>query len=275
MKRRTLGLAPRGNIDHVSAQQRPPASGVEAREVAGARRFGVRIVVALAGVVLAAVPFTVLGIVVHTQGTSANRLDLGVADRLHTFVAGSPGLTQSLRVISAVLAPDTFRVLLALVAVTLVRRAPRLAIWIAVTVVGEVLLDVTLKWAFDRARPVFVHPLARAPGASFPSGHAFGSFVGCAVLLLVALPLLHTAGRVAAIAAASVIVIAVGFARVGLGVHYVTDVVGGWLLAVAWVAVTAAAFQSWRADIGLRRAHVATEGVEPELPAEAARESSG
>lgn len=245
------------------------------REKAGLRRFSARILLTFAGLVLAAVPFLALGIAVHTEGTAANRLDLSVARRLHETVVASPALAGALRAVSNIFQPNVFRALLVVVAIALARRAPRLAVWIVVTIAGEAVLDVALKSAFGRARPSFRDPLVHAAGGSFPSGHAFGSFVGCAVAVLVVMPLLTRTGRAVSIVVAAVIVVAVGFSRIGLGAHYVTDVLGGWLLGAAWIALTTAAFEAWRENVGLRRAHVTTEGVEPELHTDVAADSSG
>jgi undecaprenyl-diphosphatase len=88
------------------------------------------------------------------------------------------------------------------------------------------------------------------------------------VIVLVILPLLTRAWRRVAIAVAVGIVLLVGFSRVALGAHYVTDVLGGWLVGAAWVALTVAAFQSWREDVGLRRSDASRRGVEPELKRE-------
>lgn len=49
-----------------------------------------------------------------------------------------------------------------------------------------------------------------------------------------------------AVAAAVGVVGLIGFARVTLGVHYLSDVVGGWIFAAGWVAATMAAFRIWR-----------------------------
>ena len=55
------------------------------------------------------------------------------------------------------------------------------------------------------------------------------------------------------------VVAAVGFTRVALGVHFLSDVIGGWLLGLAWISVTAYAFRIWRREAGARRV-LATHG---------------
>ena len=244
------------------------ATPVATAETRGLRRFGARILLTVGAIALGAIPFTILGAAVHTEGTAANRLDVSVANQLHSTISGTPSARSFLSGVSNVFAPNTFRALIVLAAIVLfVRGARRLAIWMAVTVAGEAALDISLKTVFGRVRPSFKDPLVHATGGSYPSGHAFGSFVGCTVIVLVVLPLLGRAGRRVVVAVAVLLVLLVGFSRVALGAHYVTDVLGGWLVGAAWVALTTAAFQSWREDVGLRRAN-ASRGVEPELKRE-------
>ena len=83
------------------------------------------------------------------------------------------------------------------------------------------------------------------------------------MLLLLAMPLLAGAWRAVGVAVAVLIPVAVAFARVGLGVHYLTDVTAGLVLGVAWLTVTSAVFEWWRRDVGLPPAPV-TE-AEPEV----------
>jgi PAP2 superfamily len=91
------------------------------------------------------------------------------------------------------------------------------------------------------------------PGLSFPSGHdAQAAIVGYAVLLLVLLPLLGGGWRRTAVTLAVFMVLAIGFSRVALGVHYLSEVVGGFVLGAAWVAAVAAAFNAMRVDRGCR-----------------------
>jgi undecaprenyl-diphosphatase len=98
---------------------------------------------------------------------------------------------------------------------------------------------------------------------SFPSGHAQSSIVATSVLLLVFLPALRGAWRWVAVAAGVAWVLTVGFSRVALGVHYVSDVLAGYALGAAWVVAMTAAFSAWRRERG-RPGVEPGQGIEPE-----------
>jgi membrane-associated phospholipid phosphatase len=197
------------------------------------------------------VPFGVLLALVRSHSSGLQSVDRTVGAHAHTLAVGHPGLVRFLDDVSTVGAPRTFWVLVALMVVVLVvRRAGRLALWAAVTMAGAALLDNVIKTVADRARPYFADPVASAPGKSFPSGHALESLAGCAILLAVALPVMRPLWRRIAVGAAVAVVALIGFARVTLGVHYLSDVVGGWIFAAGWVAATMAAFRIWRKKTG-------------------------
>ncbi|MFG1951192.1 phosphatase PAP2 family protein [Micromonospora sp. NPDC048830] len=145
----------------------------------------------------------------------------------------------------------------------LIRRQARLAVYLIVAGAGGLILDPSLKTLVGRLRPVVDVPVASAPGNSFPSGHALGSFVAYGALLLVFLPAMAPRWRRPAIALVAVLVAVVGLTRIALGVHFVSDVLGGWLLGAAWLGVTAYAFRLWRRERG-RPVPPLTEGLEPE-----------
>ncbi|MFI6339876.1 phosphatase PAP2 family protein [Streptomyces sp. NPDC050535] len=230
------------------------------------RRFGARL---LGAAVLAAIPAVFFGLVlvlVEGHWQPLRRLDAGAARRLNETALDHPAWTDTLRLLSDwVWDPLTLRVVVALLTLWLLhRRAWRLAAWSAVTAVAGGLIGLLVKVVVERARPSLEDPVAHAPGFSFPSGHAMTATTSFAILLLVLLPMVPRAWRVACWCVAVLSVLGVGFTRVALGVHWFSDVVGGWLLGLTVVSLTAWAFKAWRTDIG-RRTTELTDGLEPEL----------
>jgi undecaprenyl-diphosphatase len=139
-------------------------------------------------------------------------------------------------------------------AVFLARGWRRGALLVIVTLAGAWLLDMGLKLFFARARPEPFYDYYPAPSSySFPSGHALFSvcfFGGLAVLLTH-----RIRGRITQVAmwlVAVIIILLIGSSRVYLGVHYPTDVVGGYAVGLAWV--TAMAFGDRLAERRQRRA---------------------
>ena len=109
--------------------------------------------------------------------------------------------------------------------------------WVA-AVAGGGLLDVALKRVFHRTRPIWDVPLLTARGWSFPSGHAMGSLVAYGMLayLLLRETHLRRRQRVVVITAAALLIFLIGLSRMYLGVHYFSDVVGGYAAGVVWLA---------------------------------------
>lgn len=199
--------------------------------------------------VAGAVTVPLLGLLLLVEGTNERleALDLGVAADLHSWVLGHPTVVRLLLVVQDVLGPNTFRALALVAAIVLWRSGSRqLALWAVVTTAAGALLGVVLKQIVHRARPTFPDPVAVAGSFSFPSGHALGSFLGAGVLLVIALPVLSRRARALAWTAAVAVVLLTGFDRIALGVHYVSDVLAGWIAAAAVLAGTATAFGTWR-----------------------------
>lgn len=218
-------------------------------------------------IVLVAVPFSTLTFNVLAEGPLI-RYDGSVADWLNRAVHDRPLVLEALEVISWLGKPLLLGIIVSAAAVFVWRRGRRrLAVFLVVTVVGGGLVDTAVKVLVDRPRPVVDHPIVTAFGKSFPSGHAMSSIVTYGALLLVFLPVLRGRRRVAAIATTALLVLAIGSSRLMLGVHFVTDVVGGYVLGLAWLVAAVAAFEIWRTEEGRRRSHPLTEGVEPEAAA--------
>lgn len=167
------------------------------------------------------------------------------------------------------------------------------ATFVAAAVIGATLLNTGLKAVFRRSRPEYWEHLVVETSYSFPSGHAMASMsLGATLVVLVWSRTVGTStvlsstvlsgrvpsrtvpsrtvpsGRVpsgttnsrrlrrraATIAVAGLYVLVVGVTRMYLGVHYPSDVLAGWCVAVLWVAVVAAV---------IRRARPRARGPEP------------
>jgi membrane-associated phospholipid phosphatase len=216
-------------------------------------RLGLELTLWAVAAFVVIVPFGVLLALVRSHSSGLQSADQSVAAHAHTLAFNHHGLVTFLQAVSNVGAPRTFWVLVGVLTVALlIRRAARLALWAAVTMAGAALLDNVIKTVANRARPHFANPVASAPGKSFPSGHALESFVGAAIILIVVLPLVRPVWRSAMVAVAIVLVALIGFARVTLGVHYLSDVLGGWVFAAGWVVATCAGFRVWRKRVSPR-----------------------
>ena len=108
-------------------------------------------------------------------------------------------------------------------------------VFIAITMFGRAVSELQ-KYLIARPRPDLETHLVVVKTSSFPSGHANSSMIFFLTLALVA-----TAGtkwQRPAVVAAIVLSLLVGASRVMLGVHWPSDVVGGWALGMLWVLVT-------------------------------------
>jgi len=117
------------------------------------------------------------------------------------------------------------------------RRRPEAAVVLAATIGAALLVD-AFKRLYGRIRPPAAEQLMIETNPALPSGHALGSIVVLGVLAaVVVLATRHTLLRVAAVATAALGVLTIGLSRLYLGVHWLTDVVTGWFLGGAWLAV--------------------------------------
>jgi membrane-associated phospholipid phosphatase len=226
-------------------------------------RYGLRVSLFGLAFLLVAIPFGLLLDQVQND-RSLVRLDTSAANHLHEWVRASENLVQDLKILTFFGSPVWFYIMV-IPAVIWVWRAghPRLAVFLVVTTLGGGLLDTIVKEAVDRPRPSLVDPVATAHGKSFPSGHAMSSTFTYGALVLVFLPVIGRRYRPVVVAGAALLVLAICFSRLALGVHYITDVVGGVVLGLAWLAASTAAFSIWRVERGRSPVEI-TEGVEPE-----------
>ncbi|MEP7191312.1 MAG: phosphatase PAP2 family protein [Actinomycetota bacterium] len=241
-------------MPHETEHVPPPSESRPSGELSA--RAGARGVLAATSLALIAIPFSLLLLLVQARWAPLLKVDRGTGDTLHRYAVAHGGFVAVMQLISN-FGSSVFWVvaLTPVVAWLLWRRLPRMALFVVVTMAGSSLLNAVVKSSVHRLRPALSDPVARAQGLSFPSAHAQAAMAGYAVLLLVFLPVLHGAWRRTGATLAVLAVLAIGFSRIALGVHYVSDVVAGIVLGAAWFAAMAAAFNVMGADRE-RRAHV-------------------
>ena len=191
--------------------------------------------------------FVALAIGVLTGGPLV-RLDQSTAEALHTHASEAPGLTEFFRIVGFPGSLVALALVGVLVAVALlVRRSwSTLYTWLAAVLGGEA-LNLLLKDLFARPRPSFEHPLVVETSYSFPSGQAMESLVVYGMLAYFALLTLRSKRmRVVSVGGAVVLVTLIGFSRVYLGAHYVSDVVGGFAAGGAWLSAVITAREAVR-----------------------------
>ena len=161
--------------------------------------------------------------------------DIAVRATVHTWA--SPPLTFVMRMITHMGEPAVLVLLTLAVAVLWsVEHRARAARLLIFSTLGVVLLNEILKLVFHRPRPAAFFGYQEPSTYSFPSGHSVTSLCFYGVLAwILAARLPSRRSRAVLYTVAGVLVLLIGFSRVYLGVHYLTDVIGGYALGVAWL----------------------------------------
>src|SRR5437773_1102659 len=151
----------------------------------------------------------------------------------------SQAFVNILRVLSEPGAAEWIGVVLFVAVILLVwkRAWPALAT-IIIAVPGGMLLNELLKLAVHRHRPFLDGWFVDWSGYSFASGHTIGATLLYGQLLLFVLPALKARQwRVLTVCSAALLIALVGFSRIALGAHFLTDVLAGILFGILWLAI--------------------------------------
>lgn len=222
-------------------------------------------------VTAAAAVFATLLVLVRLRWAPLESADHGAAADLNRLVASHPTLVTAVKAITSLGSNGVLWTVIGAAAIVLgLRRQWRLAAYLLVAGAGALVLDPVLKSLVGRLRPVVAHPIAHGTGDSFPSGHSLGSIVCYGAILLVFLPAARGRWRATFITAILALIALIGISRILLGVHYLSDVVGGWAIGITWLGVTAFAFELTRGAAGQPVTNPVTEGLAPEARADLA-----
>ncbi len=181
------------------------------------------------------------------EGAPLTLVDVQFSNWLHAHA--SRKLTIFMLAITRLHSPGCISAMtLALALYLLWRRHPYWLLALLLSVFGGMLLNVLLKNIFHRARPRFDNQILTLTSYGFPSGHTmaatcfYGSLAALAVWKLKA-----WRWRLAAVAIAGLLIMLVGFSRIYLGAHYLSDVLGAMGEGLAWLALCLTAVNTmWR-----------------------------
>ncbi|AQY50723.1 acid phosphatase/vanadium-dependent haloperoxidase family protein [Listeria weihenstephanensis FSL R9-0317] len=182
--------------------------------------------------------FVIVALAVNSEPRWVAKFDLNWISRIQTNISISKtNLIENLTMIGS--AETAIILTLIVVVILFFLRKFVVGLWFGGTVlVCAVLLNTVLKDIFARPRPNFDRLIAET-GFSFPSGHATGStvFYGLSAMFLIFTVKQMWAKIVIGVVALGWIFF-IMYSRVYLGVHYPTDVFGGFLFGVASIFIS-------------------------------------
>ncbi|MDQ3777251.1 MAG: phosphatase PAP2 family protein [Actinomycetota bacterium] len=191
----------------------------------------------IAGLVVLTASAWVFGWMAEELVEGDTHLDTRLATWLHE--RATPGWTEFFETVTTLgNVPVLINVALVAALVLAWRRELDELRLLLLAVIGAEVLTVGLKLGFQRERPFFADPLATESSYSFPSGHASVSLALYGTLALILVRHARAlAVRISILAAAAILTGLIGFSRLYLGVHFLSDVIAGFSLAIAWITL--------------------------------------
>jgi membrane-associated phospholipid phosphatase len=201
--------------------------------------------------------FVLILVLVATALPNVPTVDHDISTGLHGYVLDRPHLDDVLTVIGHLTEPFVIRAIFLVPAFLLWRHGARRAVaWMVTTLVIGGTLNPLIKLLVERARPDLPDPIYLASGSSFPSGHTTNAVMFAGITLVLLDPSLRhhvrppheghyvhtTRGRIALWVGAFAWPVLIALDRLGLGVHYFTDCVGGFLFGLSMLLITLVAF---------------------------------
>ncbi|EYR63603.1 phosphoesterase PA-phosphatase [Actinotalea ferrariae CF5-4] len=212
-------------------------------------------------VLTAVLPVTALAVVVRSETSGVHRADVEAVRAATRLTSANPDLYRALLVWQEVFQARWVNLAAVVLCAGVVARAGSRAgartperrglrgraLWALTTILVIWALANGLKVLVARARPALEDALTRAPGYSFPSGHAMNTAATGVVVVLLLWPLLGRRGRAAAVTLLTVAVVGTATDRVLLGAHYPSDVVAGVVLGAALAGASYLGYHGWGA----------------------------
>ena len=160
---------------------------------------------------------------------------------------GARWVQESARDVTALGGFTTLTLVTVIAAILLtIHRRWRSAVVLVAAAIGAQMTAEVVKHYVNRPRPLLVPPLDLVYSSSFPSGHAVMSpTVYFTLAALVCATATRSANRPVVFGAATLLIAAIGVSRVYMGVHWPSDVLGGWMLGSVFALAASYAARRW------------------------------
>jgi membrane-associated phospholipid phosphatase len=180
-------------------------------------------------------------------------VDTRLSDALRADAHAHPLREDLFEAVTWAGAPETMTALTILAALAFWRgRYRRLAAAWVVVMAGTGLFIEGFKDTFQRERPSFAAPYEQLPSYSFPSGHSAGSVAGYGLMAYcLALRWPGRRRRLGLVVGLGLVVLLIGFSRIYLGRHFLSDVLAGFALGTAWLALCVLVLELLRARLAV------------------------
>ncbi|MGG1554545.1 phosphatase PAP2 family protein [Paenibacillus ferrarius] len=204
--------------------------------------FKLPFIFALAFSLICAIGFGLIGLIISDE--KITNFDQTVISFIQSFE--HPTITRIMKVFTFIgggVPVGIITVISVLFLYKVLNHRMELVLLIGVTI-GSAMINTVLKEIYHRSRPV-IHRIIEETGFSYPSGHSMAAFSLYGVLAFLLWRHIKTSlGRTLLIIISSLMILLIGVSRIYLGVHYPTDVLGGFLASGSWLTI-AIWFYQW------------------------------
>lgn len=190
-------------------------------------------------ILLSSMIFGILAYFVLQKG-SLVKWDLDAVNRMHASALSSPAWVKNVMLAGYYIGQHGYIATGVIFGLYfLIKRFWKEFFMVIVLYAGQGILFLSLTSLVARPRPVFSENIGGVISyASFPSGHMISSVIMFALLAYFIVPRISSrAGKAAAVLLAVLFVVYIGYSRFFMGAHYITDVIAGTALGVAWVTL--------------------------------------
>jgi undecaprenyl-diphosphatase len=201
----------------------------------------IKVVVALFAIVIGTLGFILIAGFVN--GGSTDYFDLRVLRSLRncndiTRPRGPEWLFEFMRDITSLGGSTVvFLITFFVIGYFILQKQYNMMVLVLVAVIGGALIDLELKEIFSRVRPQIFSGFIPEKSFGFPSGHSMmATIIYLSLAALIAHLQVRRRDKIYIISVAVFLSFMIGISRIYLGVHYPTDVLGGWSLGLAWAA---------------------------------------